>query len=188
MSAIIDKLISILDEQSWTLVVLVLGGFATSISNKIISFFDKKAEKLNDEKTRKLAKEALAQVDDIINTNIVSAKNVMIQQIKEASEDGSIDKEELYKAAEVVKSNVMAQIGVQISNDVKAAIDDLESYVSSRIELNLAVLKGQVVSTENGNIVMIDNKNTNKSVQNSISSENIELTNEIINENQDTVG
>lgn len=119
----------------------VLSVYVTIFFKKLSSKAMAQTELLKDEGARVLLKNAIDDVDELIATNIVKMENTLVKEIKEAAEDGKVDKNELKQVAVAVKGDVLDQIGSQTENILLGNIQNLDSYVEARIEYILTNLK-----------------------------------------------
>ena len=112
--------------------------------NKSNNYIKSKTNKIENENQKALIESAIERVNDLVRVNVIKAQETLVKEIMEKTEDGIFDKSDLKAVADVVKNDVIKQMGEQVTELVKIEIDDLEGYVSAVIEKTLAELKGQI--------------------------------------------
>lgn len=125
-------------------VIGIVGALTTVYLNKTILNIKSKTNKIENENQKALVENAFNRVSDLVLVNVIKAQETLVKEIVGKAEDGIFDKSDLKAVADVVKNDVIKQMGTQIENLVKLEIDDLEGYVSALIEKTLAELKGQI--------------------------------------------
>lgn len=149
-----------LNSQINNLAQIFIGGlislaciYASIYFNKAIQAAQEKAKQIKDEGTRKIVENALGDADKLINTNITSAENSLKPAILKAIADGKVDKTELNSLNQIVKENVLNQLGSQTKDVLNKNLGDLSSYIENRIENNLAELKLQEGNSINKTVI-----------------------------------
>ena len=125
-------------------VIGIVGAYTTVCLNKITANIKSKTNKIENENQKALIESAIERVNDLVRVNVIKAQETLVKEIMEKTEDGIFDKSDLKAVADVVKNDVIKQMGEQVTELVKIEIDDLEGYVSAVIEKTLAELKGQI--------------------------------------------
>lgn len=141
----------IINQQVTELMVLVLSGVFTLLGLYIVLFISKLKVKLqaeirsiDDESTRTLVDNALNDLTDIVNKNIIFANETLVQEIREAAKDSVVTREELKQIAEVVKQRTLSQMSEDTFIAVNKTIGDVDSYVESIIEVELLKVKQEI--------------------------------------------
>ena len=143
MEAVQDALVNLLVTVAVG-VIGIVGAYTTVCLNKITANIKSKTNKIENENQKALIESAIERVNDLVRVNVIKAQETLVKEIVEKTEDGIFDKSDLKAVAEVVKNDVIKQMGEQVTELVKIEIDDLEGYVSAVIEKTLAELKGQI--------------------------------------------
>ena len=143
MEAVQDALVNLLVTVAVG-VIGIVGAYTTVCLNKITANIKSKTNKIENENQKALIESAIERVNDLVRVNVIKAQETLVKEIVEKTEDGIFDKSDLRAVADVVKNDVIKQMGEQVTELVKVEIDDLEGYVSAVIEKTLAELKGQV--------------------------------------------
>ena len=143
MEAVEDALVNLLVTVAVG-VIGIVGAYTTVCLNKITANIKSKTNKIENENQKALIESAIERVNDLVRVNVIKAQETLVKEIMEKTEDGIFDKSDLKAVADVVKNDVIKQMGEQVTELVKIEIDDLEGYVSAVIEKTLAELKGQI--------------------------------------------
>jgi uncharacterized protein (DUF1015 family) len=124
-------------------VITLVGAYIIFILTKYTEKLKAETQKIKDEHQRALINQAIDNVDKLIKSTVVQAQETTVIKIKEAIADGKIDKTELAKVAIDVKDKVISQLSLESINLAKQEITDIETYILTRVENELAVLKGR---------------------------------------------
>ena len=127
-------------------VVNIVGIYATIYLNKLKEKAISEINKNNiiKENTQKdLIKNAINRLDDLITESVESAQLTTVKEIKESNTDNI--KEQLNKLKEEMIVNVVGQLSTKSKELINMEINDINSYVSTKIESTLGELKGQIV-------------------------------------------
>lgn len=143
MEAVQDALVNLLVTVAVG-VIGIVGAYTTVCLNKITANIKSKTNKIENENQKALIESAIERVNDLVRVNVIKAQETLVKEIMEKTEDGIFDKSDLRAVADVVKNDVIKQMGEQVTELVKVEIDDLEGYVLAVIEKTLAELKGQI--------------------------------------------
>lgn len=143
MEAVQDALVNLLVTVAVG-VIGIVGAYTTVCLNKITANIKSKTNKIENENQKTLIESAIERVNDLVRVNVIKAQETLVKEIVEKTEDGIFDKSDLKAVAEVVKNDVIKQMGEQVTELVKVEINDLEGYVLAVIEKTLAELKGQI--------------------------------------------
>ena len=90
-----------------------------------------------------LVKNAISRLDNLIIESVESAQLTTVKEIKESNTDNI--KEQLNKLKEEMIVNVVGQLSTKSKELINMEINDINSYVSTKIESTLGELKGQIV-------------------------------------------
>lgn len=127
-------------------VVNIVGIYATIYLNKLKEKAISEINKNNiikENAQKDLIKNAINRLDDLIIESVKSAQLTTVKEIKESNTDNI--KEQLNKLKEEMIVNVVGQLSTKSKELINMEINDINSYVSTKIESTLGELKGQIV-------------------------------------------
>lgn len=127
-------------------VVNIVGIYATIYLNKLKEKAISEINKNNiikENAQKDLIKNAINRLDDLITESVESAQLTTVKEIKESNTDNI--KEQLNKLKEEMIVNVVGQLSTKSKELINMEINDINSYVSTKIESTLGELKGQIV-------------------------------------------
>lgn len=90
-----------------------------------------------------LVKNAISRLDNLIIESVKSAQLTTVKEIKESNPDNV--KEQLSKLKEEMIIDVVGQLSTKSKELINMEINDINSYVSTKIESTLGELKGQII-------------------------------------------
>lgn len=121
-------------------IVAVINKYFKKLQDKVSA----ETSKINDDATKTLVENAIERLGDLILTNVASAQETVVNEIKKNSIDG-YDKSDLLAVKEVVKNNILTQLSSDSKDLIATQIGDLNGYVDNKIEVVLAELKKGIV-------------------------------------------
>ena len=127
-------------------VVNIVGIYATIYLNKLKEKAISEINKNNiikENAQKDLIKNAINRLDDLITESVESAQLTTVKEIKESNTDNI--KEQLNKLKEEMIVNVVGQLSTKSKELINMEINDINSYVSTKIESTLGELKGQII-------------------------------------------
>ena len=127
-------------------VVNIVGIYATIYLNKLKEKAISEINKNNiikENAQKDLIKNAINRLDDLITESVESAQLTTVKEIKESNTDNI--KEQLNKLKEEMIVNVVGQLSTKSKELINMEINDINSYVSTKIESTLGELKRQIV-------------------------------------------
>lgn len=127
-------------------VVNIVGIYATIYLNKLKEKAISEINKNNiikENAQKDLIKNAINRLDDLITESVESAQLTTVKEIKESNTDNI--KEQLNKLKEEMIIDVVGQLSTKSKELINMEINDINSYVSTKIESTLGELKGQIV-------------------------------------------
>ena len=127
-------------------VVNIVGIYATIYLNKLKEKAISEINKNNiikENAQKDLIKNAINRLDDLITESVESAQLTTVKEIKESNTDNI--KEQLNKLKEEMIVNVVGQLSTKSKELINMEINDINSYVSTKIESTLGELKEQIV-------------------------------------------
>ena len=127
-------------------VINIVGIYATiyldKLKEKAISEINKN-NIIKENAQKDLIKNAINRLDDLITESVESAQLTTVKEIKESNTDNI--KEQLNKLKEEMIVNVVGQLSTKSKELINMEINDINSYVSTKIESTLGELKGQII-------------------------------------------
>ena len=126
------------------LIVGILSAMIVVATNRLINYLETKTKNIKENNTKQLAIQALNDLNEIIRVNVVSAQATLVQAVKEANEDGKLTKEDGYKIKEAVCIKIKSQLSDSNKKYITKEIKNLDNYISSMVEYQLAQLKNQI--------------------------------------------
>ena len=127
-------------------VVNIVGIYATIYLNKLKEKAISEINKNNiikENAQKDLVKNAISRLDNLIIESVKSAQLTTVKEIKESNTDNI--KEQLNKLKEEMIINVVGQLSTKSKELINMEINDINSYVSTKIESTLGELKGQII-------------------------------------------
>ena len=116
--------------------------YLNKLKDKAISEINKN-NIIKENAQKDLVKNAISRLDDLITESVESAQLTTVKEIKESNTDNI--KEQLNKLKEEMIVNVVGQLSTKSKELINMEINDINSYVSTKIESTLGELKGQIV-------------------------------------------
>ena len=116
--------------------------YLNKLKDKAISEINKN-NIIKENAQKDLVKNAISRLDNLIIESVKSAQLTTVKEIKESNPDNV--KEQLSKLKEEMIINVVGQLSTKSKELINMEINDINSYVSTKIESTLGELKGQVI-------------------------------------------
>lgn len=119
----------------------ILVALLTALVGYGIAFLKKKTEALRDEKIKSLINNALNEADRVAEEAILATQQKFVDDIKKASEDGKLTKEEAIQALEMAKAYFMSHITSTSKEVIAQLFDNLNEWLEDLIEAKLGQIK-----------------------------------------------
>ena len=116
--------------------------YLNKLKDKAISEINKN-NIIKENAQKDLVKNAISRLDNLIIESVKSAQLTTVKEIKESNPDNV--KEQLSKLKEEMIVNVVGQLSTKSKELINMEINDINSYVSTKIESTLGELKGQII-------------------------------------------
>lgn len=116
--------------------------YLNKLKDKAISEINKN-NIIKENAQKDLVKNAISRLDNLIIESVKSAQLTTVKEIKESNPDNV--KEQLSKLKEEMIIDVVGQLSTKSKELINMEINDINSYVSTKIESTLGELKGQVI-------------------------------------------
>ena len=124
--------------------IAVVGAYVTLYLRKIMVKLQAETNKITNDVEKQLAQDSLARINELIFQSVLATQVTIVEGLKNASEDGKLNKEDAEKIAESVKKQVLEQLAPDVVSSVKTQINDLDAYINSRIEVELTKVKKEL--------------------------------------------
>ena len=117
-------------------VLTVLSGFILAGIKKLFDLVTAKISSIEDERVQKKTKEAVDNLEKIVNTTVVSLQQTLGDNIKKsiAAGDGIYTKEDLYNLKDVAFKTVKSQLTSSTIDLLSQAYEDVEDLIGMLIE------------------------------------------------------
>ena len=116
--------------------------YLNKLKDKAISEINKN-NIIKENAQKDLVKNAISRLDTLIIESVKAAQVTTVKAIKESNPDNI--KEQLSKLKEEMIIDVVGQLSTKSKELINMEINDINSYVSTKIESTLGELQGQVV-------------------------------------------
>lgn len=128
------------------LVVTIAIALATLLFTTAKKFLLEKIALIRDEKQQNLALNALKRIDDITEKTVKMFDQTVVQDLKNASSDGKLTKEEI----EDIQRKTSIEINSLISSDLRRAltetVGDVDAYIKALTEAKVLDLKKDFIT------------------------------------------
>ena len=132
-----------LNETLVNLLATIISGLIGIALLQLFTYLRSKTSLIQDEQAKQIVDTTIDKVEKLINANIIKTENVSKPIMIQALQDGKIEKDELIKLRDEVRENVLSQLtqdSLEVLND---SLVDIEKYIDTKIESQLAILKEQ---------------------------------------------
>ena len=116
--------------------------YLNKLKDKAISEINKN-NIIKENAQKDLVKNAISRLDNLIIESVKSAQLTTVKEIKESNPDNV--KEQLSKLKEEMIIDVVGQLSTKSKELINMEINDINSYVSTKIESTLGELKAQII-------------------------------------------
>ena len=134
---------NVLNETLVNLLATIISGLIGIALLQLFTYLRSKTLLIQDEQAKQIVDTTIDKVEKLINANIIKTENVSKPIMIQALQDGKIEKAELVKLRDEVRENVLSQLSqdsIEVLND---SLVDVEKYIDTKIESQLAILKEQ---------------------------------------------
>ena len=134
---------NVLNETLVNILATIISGLIGMALLQLFTYLRNKTSLIQDEQAKQIVDTTIDKVEKLINANIIKTENVSKPIMVQALQDGKIEKAELVKLKDEVRENVLSQLSqdsIEVLND---SLVDVEKYIDTKIESQLAILKEQ---------------------------------------------
>jgi len=117
--------------------------------NKAKAKLSLEISKIDDEKQRGLVTSAINRVNDLVINSVAMANQTIVAELKLAIENGTTDRSELLALGQKVANDIYVQLTPSIKETLETEIVDIEAYILTVVENQVAALKPTVITTIN---------------------------------------
>ena len=134
---------NVLNETLVNLLATIISGLIGIALLQLFTYLRSKTSLIQDEQAKQIVDTTIDKVEKLINANIIKTENVSKPIMIQALQDGKIEKTELVKLRDEVRENVLSQLTQDSLNVLNDSLVDVEKYIDTKIESQLAILKEQ---------------------------------------------
>ena len=134
---------NVLNETLVNLLATIISGLIGIALLQLFTYLRSKTSLIQDEQAKQIVDTTIDKVEKLINANIIKTENVSKPIMIQALQDGKIEKAELIKLRDEVRENVLSQLTQDSLNVLNDSLVDVEKYIDTKIESQLAILKEQ---------------------------------------------
>ena len=134
---------NVLNETLVNILATIISGLIGMALLQLFTYLRSKTSLIQDEQAKQIVDTTIDKVEKLINANIIKTENVSKPIMVQALQDGKIEKAELVKLRDEVRKNVLSQLSQDSLNVLNDSLVDVEKYIDTKIESQLAILKEQ---------------------------------------------
>ena len=134
---------NILNETLVNTLSTILVGVISIVFLQFFGYLRSKTSLIKDQQAKQIVDNTIEKVEKLINANIIKTENVSKPIMVQALQDGKIEKAELVKLRDEVRENVLSQLSQDSIDVLNESLVDVEKYIDTKIESQLAILKEQ---------------------------------------------
>lgn len=134
---------NILNETLVNVLATIISGLIGIALLQLFTYLRSKTSLIQDEQAKQIVDTTIDKVEKLINANIIKTENVSKPIMVQALQDGKIEKAELVKLRDEVRENVLSQLSQDSIDVLNDSLVDVEKYIDTKIESQLAILKEQ---------------------------------------------
>ena len=134
---------NVLNETLVNILATIISGLIGIALLQLFTYLRSKTSLIQDEQAKQIVDTTIDKVEKLINANIIKTENVSKPIMVQALQDGKIEKAELVKLRDEVRENVLSQLSQDSIDVLNNSLVDVEKYIDTKIESQLAILKEQ---------------------------------------------
>ena len=134
---------NVLNETLVNLLATIISGLIGIALLQLFTYLRSKTSLIQDEQAKQIVDNTIDKVEKLINANIIKTENVSKPIMIQALQDGKIEKAELVKLRDEVRESVLSQLSQDSIDVLNDSLVDVEKYIDTKIESQLAILKEQ---------------------------------------------
>ena len=134
---------NVLNETLVNILATIISGLIGMALLQLFTYLRNKTSLIQDEQAKQIVDTTIDKVEKLINANIIKTENVSKPIMIQALQDGKIEKAELVKLKDEVRENVLSQLSQDSLDVLNDSLVDVEKYIDTKIESQLAILKKQ---------------------------------------------
>ena len=134
---------NVLNETLVNVLATIISGLIGIALLQLFTYLRNKTSLIQDEQAKQIVDTTIDKVEKLINANIIKTENVSKPIMVQALQDGKIEKVELVKLRDEVRENVLSQLSQDSLDVLNDSLVDVEKYIDTKIESQLAILKEQ---------------------------------------------
>ena len=134
---------NVLNETLVNILATIISGLIGIALLQLFTYLRSKTSLIQDGQAKQIVDNTINKVEKLINENIIKTENVSKPIMIQALQDGKIEKDELIKLRDEVRENVLSQLSQDSLDVLNDSLVDVEKYIDTKIESQLAILKEQ---------------------------------------------
>ena len=134
---------NILNETLVNTLSTILVGVISIVFLQLFGYLRSKTSLIKDQQAKQIVDNTIEKVEKLINDNIIKVEHTSKPIMVQALQDGKIEKAELVKLRDEVRENVLSQLSQDSIDVLNDSLVDVEKYIDTKIESQLAILKEQ---------------------------------------------
>ena len=134
---------NILNETLVNTLSTILVGVISIVFLQLFGYLRSKTSLIKDQQAKQIVDNTIEKVEKLINDNIIKVEHTSKPIMVRALQDGKIEKDELVKLRDEVKNEVLNQLEEDSLDVLNDSLVDVEKYIDTKIESQLAILKEQ---------------------------------------------
>lgn len=133
--------------QALATILVALVGLVSAVAVSYLNVLKQKAvesiSKMENENARTLLNDAIDKVTTLVSTVVMSIEQEEKQEILRASEDGKVDRDELFKLKDVAVKRVQEQLVPETRNILEDGIGDVSEFIADLVSQQVLLIKNK---------------------------------------------
>ena len=143
---------NILNETLVNTLSTILVGVISIVFLQLFGYLRSKTSLIKDQQAKQIVDNTIEKVEKLINDNIIKVEHTSKPIMVQALQDGKIEKAELVKLRDEVRENVLSQLSQDSLDVLNESLVDVEKYIDTKIESQLAILRNSDMPVYHTNI------------------------------------
>lgn len=132
-----------LGDLSVGILQIALATFSAYILGQGMVFAKSFVAKIKDENLQKVINTSLDRVGELVKLGVESTEVSVGRELRAMMNNGKVEKTELLKLKDVVRSEVLEGLDVKLKENVELGVGDINIYLNSLIEVVLQDIKNK---------------------------------------------
>ena len=126
-------------------VIGLTGCYAALLMKKLSLRISKEAEKIGDTELREKAQDAIFTINEVITNTVFALQITLVKELKAKAADGKLTTEEAEMVFNIARQQITEQLSEELLNSAKYSIEDIEGYITNKIETALQEIKDKII-------------------------------------------